>query len=48
MRILEIGIAFPKQKNFEEDMSTFISKLKAQPHFKEFNVATAHAICLER
>lgn len=46
MRVLERGIAFPKQNNFEEDMSTFISKLKALQHFKEFNVATVHAVCV--
>lgn len=44
MRILERGKAFPKQTNFEDNMSTFISKLKPQPHFKEFNIATVHAM----
>lgn len=48
MRILERGIVFPKPKNFEDNMSIFISKLKAQPHFKEFNVATVHTVCLKR
>lgn len=41
---LERDTAFPKPKNFEVNMSTW----KAQPHFKQFNIATVYVVCLKR
>lgn len=41
---LERDITFPKPKNFEENMNTW----KAQPHCKQFNIATVYVVCLKR
>lgn len=36
------------KKSFGDNISTFISKLKAQPHFKEFNIAAVYTLSLKR